>query len=343
MKIFKGALVFLFLNFQPAYADVYVSRIFRIQPFSQKSVSVPAGKYAAFPFKVTTSGDINVTARVLNQPFNDGSIWVCDARNFELYRKKQKNECKGANRQRDIIKFSINVNRPDTYYLIADNTFSLLETKRYQFSVVAPAIMDSAAREKILEVVTTIDKFISASFIAPKFDIKIVPCGFANAYSEGSSGNITFCSELLFELVKSRNDGAFYGTLFHELGHSLLNLWGLPNYANEETVDEIATYFLLQSGNAKLLSDYASYFEDKNSQSEADNIISRGGTHPLSVQRARNVRNNARNPQPFMDRWNRQIYPHMTNNGLKNIVRNPDIYSSPTLAKTELISRGVSW
>ncbi|PCJ75740.1 MAG: hypothetical protein COA53_04560 [Rhodobacteraceae bacterium] len=344
MKSALSCLLFLVLSFNTSVAGVIVStEKFQNLAFDNLEVSVKAGSFVGYPFDIPTSGNITVNARVLNATFDDGSIWVCSSKGFQLMQQKQKNKCRGINRGRGNIEFSVQAPRPGRYFLVADNRFSLLETKHYRISVNAPNIIDIKLRQALTQLLTEFSEFIPENYIVPDFDISVVPCGTVNAFSQTSNGNITLCSEFVFEALKNRSTGALIGILFHETGHSLLNLWGLPNYANEETVDEFATYLLLKTGSPTLLQEYVEYFKLRDSSAEADYIISVGGTHPLSVQRARNVLNNARNPVPFSNRWNRLLYPHMTDTSLMKIVRNPDELDALAIAKTELRRRGVSF
>jgi hypothetical protein len=183
--------------------------------------------------------------------------------------------------------------------------------------------------------------FVDSVFVAPAFKIHIGACNEANAFSRIPSGNITYCSELLARL--SDRSGAMYGVFFHELGHTLLGLWGLPGATEENMADQFAVYMLLQlKGGIGAADELATYFEtSSNPWTHAWQIINFGDTHAIGVQRARNIRQILRDPEEFMERWNRHVYPKMQVANLRRIAVNPRPFESAPAAKEELRARGL--
>jgi hypothetical protein len=98
-------------------------------------------------------------------------------------------------------------------------------------------------------------------FIAMPHDvyINIDTCGEPNAFYDGETSEITFCYELLEqyetefrtiaktqEAVDAMVEDTLMQTLFHELGHCLIDVWELPATGREEdAVDQLATVLIL--------------------------------------------------------------------------------------------------
>jgi Putative metallopeptidase len=183
-------------------------------------------------------------------------------------------------------------------------------------------------------------EIVDSTFITPAFRIRVGACGQLNAFSLPPSGDITYCSELLARLGGSV--GATYGVFFHELGHTLLGVWGLPGAAEENMADQFAVYMLLQlHGGIGAADDLATYFDkSSNPWIEARQIINVGDAHAIGVQRARNIRQILRDPEEFMERWNREVYPKMQVTNLRRIISAPRPFESVAMAKEELIRRG---
>ena len=84
-------------------------------------------------------------------------------------------------------------------------------------------------------------------------------CGEANAFYNSSSAEITFCYELVDQFerefktisksqaeVNNMIEDTIVQTLFHELGHCLIDVWDLPATGREEdAVDQLATVIML--------------------------------------------------------------------------------------------------
>jgi hypothetical protein len=52
------------------------------------------------------------------------------------------------------------------------------------------------------------------------------------------------CSELIADLGEKNLEGAPHPILLYEMAHSLMYLWKLPGYNNEDIADEFATIYL---------------------------------------------------------------------------------------------------
>jgi len=114
--------------------------------------------------------------------------------------------------------------------------------------------------------------------------------------------------QLIAELSEKNLAGALYPILFHELAHSLLFLWDLPGYDNEDVADEFAAIFLSQL-KTQYVDDYIRWLELNDSVSEAVVQLTQGDRHTLSVQRARNLRAALTKSDELRRRWSKFLSP----------------------------------
>jgi len=107
---------------------------------------------------------------------------------------------------------------------------------------------------------------LNETFRIPKdVEVLVRECGEANSYYEPDQHRISLCYEIVsyfsnnfFTDAKTEEDrtdageavaGATLFTLYHELGHALIDLWDLPVTGREEdAVDQLATIVLLEGG-----------------------------------------------------------------------------------------------
>jgi hypothetical protein len=141
-------------------------------------------------------------------------------------------------------------------------------------------------------------------------DVEVIlrECGEANAYYESDSRRISLCYELVAyyagvfftdaetdedqELAGEAVAGATLFTLFHELGHALIDVWDLPITGREEdAVDQLATIILLEGGEdgeTAALNGAASFWGEDEEESE-DEEPSFWDEHSLGEQRFYNI------------------------------------------------------
>jgi hypothetical protein len=180
--------------------------------------------------------------------------------------------------------------------------------------------------------------FVGSVFGVRPFRIRVKPCGEVNAVTWTNSGDIELCTELLHDLRASR--GGFLGVFFHELGHSLLKQWELPGWDQEDIADDFAIYMLLQlPGGIGMAADYAAFFAQADPTTEGYRVASLGGRHSSGLQRYQNIQQRLRDPEGFMGEWNRLLYPRMSTEHLRQIVRGPRLFESAALAQAALVGR----
>jgi hypothetical protein len=102
--------------------------------------------------------------------------------------------------------------------------------------------------------------------------------------------------------------------------------------------DQFATVTLLKVGDKgrELLLQWAQYWGQRDSRTEAQNQLVRGDTHSLSIQRARNIQQHMNFPEDLTRRWNKMLYRHMTRQALQQIVSQPRKSEDVDLAQDAL-------
>lgn len=157
--------------------------------------------------------------------------------------------------------------------------------------------------ENILNI--TIDA-LSKTYNLPNIKIIAKPCGEVNAFS---TPNIVICTELIGDLAEKGTIGAIHPILLHELAHSLMYLWKIGDYRNEDLADEFAMVLMAISTPDKL-NDLIEWFNKRDSKSEILLKNINGSRHSLSKQRAENARRILQNPNELVEKWGKLMHPH---------------------------------
>jgi len=316
----------------PVHAEVNVANQMRFEVLNT-AFQINAGSEAYFDLGNASVGDkYEVSIQSTNGFFPDISAYIC-------LKGGTNKACLGYTKVKAPYNFSVDITKPGSYILKFDNTYSALTNKKGVASVNATLGLDENTHTRFIQMFHGLEQEVFSTFNVSQFNISLVPCGYENAFSRTNGGHITICSELFMKLIMEQKTGALIGIFFHELGHSLLNLWGQPNWRNEETVDEFAIAMMYWDGIQEKTFDWVKYFEAKNSVQEANHIIRNGDTHPLSIQRARNARYILNNPSDVIRRWNQFLYPYLTTSKLKELLNNPGKYGDRALATKILQTR----
>lgn len=285
-------------------------------------------------------GDVyEVSLQVHNKRYDDISAYVCSARELQKLNQTGQARCDGVNRYRGRISFRAPIRTREPYFLVIDNSFSMILTKKVSYSVVVTTPWPAEAARHARNLFDGFSAEIQRTFKVPKFNVSLSPCGQVNASSNTVTGDIIICTELYVPEVKKRRQGAIIGVMFHELGHSLLSLWGIPGNRNEELVDEFAVVMMYLGGIQERAYEMVEWFQEKDSRREAMAVLHQDSPHPISVQRVRNIRRILQNPRPVVERWNQILYPRMTKAGLQKVLKDTPQYYDRALAERLLASR----
>jgi len=334
------------------YSEVYVSDKFGSIP-PPISINVKAGQILPLPLRVAKlNAEIRISVNSTQSSFDDVKLLVCNTAAKDKYLSGLTASCQNRSFSSQT-NFILNVKGGEEYWLVFDNKGSLFTSK--QITMQTYVLVD-IAEEKRKEISKGLEKGLDNIFRyieSDEFDLNIVPCGVSNAFSTRDGGHVTMCSELLSDVTQKNIPHAFTGVFMHELGHTFLNLWGSPNFANEKTADEFAVALMFISENfpspegttddevspEEVVRDLIKYFESISNLSRETQAAMLGDQHALSIQRVNNFKSILVTPKSFIKRWNSEIYPHLTVVALQSIVEMPHVGADIELAKDLLAQK----
>lgn len=325
-------IAFLLLFNLPVLAGGFVDDNVRFI-FKKGYTEVKAGNYHHFELPGNKE-QYEVKVEVHNRKFNDVDAYVCDENGFNQFRSRQPFRCYGVNRGRGVFSFKAPAKSGGRFYFVLNNSFSMILKKKVSYEIAVVDRISYPVKQSLLKLVDGFSQAFQKAFDVPEFDISIKSCGQVNAFARLDTGDITVCSELVFQELQRNRKGALIGIILHEVGHSLLSLWNIPGNANEELVDEFAVVMMHMTGQQGIAYQLTEYFSEANSKAEAINKIYVDDRHPLSPQRVRNIKRILNNPGPIVERWSQILYPRMTVEGLKELLK-----TSPTFANRQLANQ----
>ena len=237
------------------------------------------------------------------------------------------------------ISFSVTTPAAGHYYVVLDNR--LAAVSRSVKLTIRAARGDRGTRSGAAEAV--LGKFqtqLNKIFVFESFPIHVRRCGVATAFVRDAG--IVLCAEYakkLYETLgdKQRASDALLFTLFHEVGHVLLQQWQYPFHDNEEVADEFATAVMVMLKMKTRVLAKAEFFAANPSISEILAKTFKDDRHPLSVQRARNIRRWAKDPK-LVKKWQTVFVPHMQTPVLERLREQPTPWSDLALVKKELLT-----
>jgi len=347
MRIFLATLISLLPL--SAFADVYVSsQVGAVGPSIVLDAS--AGQMAETTFGPFPEGArVRVQLDARKSSYKDFRILTCPRSEAKKYISKLSARCRTFNFDSvGELMLEAPPNTPMT--LILDNTSALLTSKRIAVSshliINAPEEIQTSMKTGLGQTLEYMRHYISSDL----FNISIAPCGSSNAFSVTDGGDITLCTELIFDSGEKGLKHAVLGIFAHELGHTYPNLWGSPHYANEKAADEFAVALLFITENfpplegmeipedeevtpEEVVDDLIGYFESISNIGQEAQAAMLGDQHPLTAQRINSLRQILSSPQYFVERWVTEIYPHLTVPALKSVIADPHIGADVELAK----------
>jgi hypothetical protein len=312
-----------------------------IKTLPSQAVIVPAQQLMIYDLGILAEGEaVAVQVDVTNDFYKDLSVYVVDAANMALARQNLPFQYVTGEIQK-LAPFRIitTVAVGGPHYLVLDNRFAGFINKKVVYQL---AFRKRLPDEEIAAIKNNFDKLhagLKQAFEFKDFNIRIASCGEANAYSTTATGDVTLCTELFDEM--SARPGVMKAVFLHEMGHTLLNLWGYPNFANEDSADQFATIMLLKFGETgkQALYEWIQWYAEQDSRAQAEHMLISGDTHSLSIQRIRNIQASIQDSADLMRRWNNILYPHMTDWALNAIVAKPASFDDAEAAKRELAKR----
>ena len=318
-----------------AQAGVRIAPETRVELLSG-SIEIKAGKSTPIPISLSRGDELEVQIKVFGEGDNTISTFICDEQQVRTFRGGQNATCPGFYKEATPTKLSFSAPHTGNFFLMLDHSHGFLDTKKAFVQVSQNSTLGPKSVEWLHKEFSRLHRSVMETFQVQDFDITVRPCGMKNASSAWDGGHITMCSELIHDIYNREIYDAVEGVFYHELGHTLLNLWGMPNRGNEEVVDEFALVMMFWNGEQQKAIDWMKWHAESDPVAEAKQMMSKGMRHPLSVQRVRNAMRILRNPEDVIHRWNRFLYPQLTNTALKAIINDPPTYGDRELAQSLL-------
>jgi putative metallopeptidase DUF4344 len=267
------------------------------------------------------------------------NIFLIDKNNFyQLSQNRAFSYFKGASAgAKKIFKYSFPVSKSGEYYLVLDNRNALLLPRKINSEVYRVAKNKTARHSKEKEILEEMYYgFLKKLFIFNDFDVSLRVCGFENAFS---NPNVTLCRELDYANDSKNISAATTLIMFHEFGHSLMNIWGMPAYDNEDLADEFAVVLALFGNKVKAVSDGIKFWENHHLKEDVSKKYLKDDRHALSIQRARNIVGWIKNRNNVLQRWQNQLVSHMTNEALFKLNDSSEPWVNHNVVSKEIESR----
>lgn len=314
--------------------SINISQFFENQ--YQITTTIEPTKTATFILGEFKQGDkVGFQALVSNKMYHD--ITVCLVQKSEINNWRPGNTCFGQQKTITPFVYQTEIVADDTYYLVVDNSYANIIKKFVTINVRTRYFIPEEKANKIKQLFQGTTSFVSTIFEDSDFNVNIKPCGQINAFSD-KNADITFCTEMLDDLLAKNDAASIISVFLHELGHSLLNKWGEPGSGEEDMADQFATALLLKGGDQGrgILRQWIEFWSRKDSKKEAELQLKYDDPHSLSIQRARNIQNNMLQQDEFLRRWNKMLYRHMRKDALLKIVEKPGHSDDADLASEAL-------
>jgi hypothetical protein len=183
---------------------------------------------------------------------------------------------------------------------------------RGDFRVVYESARDPEYRQwqadlRRVRVLEDVAESLNRTFVLPE-DVRLAfsECGEPNAFYEPEGRRIRICYELMDEMygvfgetTRSEEElneaawGAIYFTLYHELGHALVDLWDIPITGREEdAVDQLAAFLLTdgtEEGEAAALNGANAFLLEHDREGGGVDESALWNEHSLDPQRFYNI------------------------------------------------------
>lgn len=344
-KIIYAAAFFITGFADCAYAEVSVSPYMSFFNPEIHAVVGP-GQYHVEPLYTLKEGmELRIEGRIENIISADIVPFICDENNLQKYTRGQTFQCWGGKKFHNQFSMNEKTYSDTPHYLVLYNPFNPLKpfnTQTVRATVQVKYTLPQNDKAEFEKMFNDFYRGLTGLFEIRDFNIKFGPCNERNAYSDSLDGDITMCSEILGEAHLKEKSGIWGGVLFHELGHTVLNLWGLPGWNNERTADEFAAVMLIIGARGKTdgVKEWIDFFDPSKEKvlRQAQAIAHSGGPHPLDVQRIEAMQQIIDNPLPVVKRWNNILYPRMKTAILQEIVAGTiDLYGADAELAHEIL------
>jgi hypothetical protein len=308
------------------------------QPLLRRAVQVAARRFAAFDLTLTRGSTVTAQIKVRGGIDDKIKVWLLDATNYQLFQaRRQFSYFRGTSGNvRQVAHYTFDVTATNIYYLVLDNTGALMLPRTVD--LYAYAILPEPTPEQIdlQKKMNASYRLLKSAFIFEDFEISICHCGAVNAFS---NPNVTICTELLEKLHDANLDDAIVFVFFHELGHSLMRLWGLPLSDDEDVADEFATTMSILGNQQATALHAAQWWTSQTREQKASAKMWVDDRHTISVRRARNIIRWLNDDGDLVRRWLKVLIPNMQTQVLRDMLNDSDPRIDKELVRSELGKR----
>lgn len=306
---------------------------------ARQTVTIAAHNGLVYSLTLTGGSALVARFQVAGGLNNKIKVLLLDADNYRLYQAHQKySYFQGTTGEvRGTGHYVFKVPQTGIYDLVVDNSEAWLlprQVQLYVYSVSPTSTTQSTEAERNL---TNLFGNVGKLFIFPSFKIQLRHCGIVNAFS---NPNITLCAELIESLTDQHLEQAIGFVFFHELGHSMMRLWGLPLSDNEDVADEFATVCMILARQQQPALQAAQWWEAQTSQQEALSKLWIDDRHTVSPQRARNIIHWLNQPDDLLQRWMRLMTPHLQSTAILELMKDSRLAPVRAVMQAELQRRG---
>jgi hypothetical protein len=308
------------------------------QTLVRQIVQVEAGRFVPFNFPLVRGSALTAEFKVQGGTNHTIKVWLMDATNYQRYQAGQEfsyfEGTSGAVQK--IANYTFPVSVTNIYYLVLDNSAALMLSRKVDLYVYA--ILPEPTQEQIDfgNKVNAMYQGLKTFFVFDDFQISVRHCGTENAFS---NPNITLCTELVEALHDQNLDEAVSFVFFHELGHSMMRLWGLPTWDNEDVADEFATVFLIMGKQEGMALKAAQWWSSRTTEEEALAKLWIDDRHTVSPQRARNIIRWLNSDNDLVRRWMKVMVPNMQTQALHEMLADAYPQIDKDLVRGELGKR----
>lgn len=332
---FFGLLLMALLGATRSFAQEAHVYVEPSQTLVRETMSVAPGRVLEYRFSLVRGMTLVAEFQVQGGLDNRLDVGLVDLVNFQKYSAGQPfSVFRGtAGTIQNVAKYRFIIPDTSVYYLLLDNRRSFAFARNVRTYVYALSPSPTPASMNAERGLGSIYQLLKQAFVFPDIRISIRHCGLANAYS---NPDITFCTELLEDLVNQGLPQASTFVLLHELGHSLLRTWGYPLWDNEDAADEFATMFLMMAKQPESAVAAGRWWASQASEAEARAKVWVNDRHTLSPQRARNIMGWLNQGDELPRRWQKFLVPNMQIEALKSLDQASDGWIDHPLVRAEL-------
>ncbi len=299
------------------------------------TLEVPAGRWKGARVRnIPTGATLGIEART------DGPIGVLllDAEDYARFPSPEGPVFRG--KTSDKLSVSVLAPKSGDYYVLIDNRAGS-ESRSVELTIRGETRDGDASTLDAEAKLRDFEARMAQLFVFEPFRIRVEMCGKPQAFVDSSG--IVLCQEYMSKLHEHLQDrkkmeNALLFTLFHEIGHVLLEQWAYPTYASEETADEFATVLIVMLDQKERLGAQAEFFYANASILELISKALSNDRHPLSGQRARNILRWSEDPG-LVRRWQPIFVPHMQTPVLERLRQAPTRWADLALVEEELAAR----